>query len=219
MAALAAVRRWTYTTRRSCTEYGWCAPVLLITGPVGVGKTTVALEAGELLEAAGIPHAVVDLDALAWCFPPPADDRFNNRLALRNLAVVWANFAAAGAERLVIARVAETGEDVAAFLGAVPHAAITVVRLRARDDTLLARVRARGWLGQGVVVAAVTRARAADGRAGAGALPCRDGRPRRDRHRPRGPGPGRLAVTAPTVGGRAGRSRCDGRALAYTSPT
>jgi hypothetical protein len=43
-------------------------PTLLITGPVGVGKRAVGLEASRLLEAAGVPHAEVDVDALAWCF-------------------------------------------------------------------------------------------------------------------------------------------------------
>ncbi|HEY6279639.1 MAG TPA: hypothetical protein VIX86_25295 [Streptosporangiaceae bacterium] len=32
-------------------------PVLIFTGPVGVGKTTVALEASRLLEESGIPVA------------------------------------------------------------------------------------------------------------------------------------------------------------------
>ncbi len=65
-------------------ENGWVAlqapwgvmsvRVLLVTGPVGVGKTTVALEASDLLEAAGVPHAVIDVDALSWCYPTPVND-------------------------------------------------------------------------------------------------------------------------------------------------
>ncbi len=38
-------------------------PVLLLTGPVGAGKSTVALEAARRLREASIPHALVDL---AW---------------------------------------------------------------------------------------------------------------------------------------------------------
>ena len=38
-------------------------PVLLITGPVGVGQTTIALQARELLREPQIPHMVVDLTA------------------------------------------------------------------------------------------------------------------------------------------------------------
>lgn len=36
-------------------------PVLLVTGPVGVGKTVVTDEAARLLSEAGIPHAMADL--------------------------------------------------------------------------------------------------------------------------------------------------------------
>jgi adenylylsulfate kinase-like enzyme len=39
-------------------------PTILITGPVGSGKTTVAIEASALLEAARIVHALVDTDEL-----------------------------------------------------------------------------------------------------------------------------------------------------------
>jgi hypothetical protein len=118
-------------------------PVLVVTGPVGVGKTTIALEAASLLEAAGIAHAVVDLDALTWSYPRPPDDGYNDRLAYRNLAAVWANFAAAGAERLILARVIEVREELEWVRDAIPGAAITVVRLRASGATLAARVAAR----------------------------------------------------------------------------
>src|SRR5258708_36649636 len=96
--------------------------VLLVTGPVGVGKTTVALEASDLLEAAGVPHAVIDVDALSWCYRTPVNDPFHNRLALRNLRCVWANFAAAGAARLILARVIEARDELGAFRQAVPGA-------------------------------------------------------------------------------------------------
>jgi adenylylsulfate kinase-like enzyme len=37
-------------------------PTILITSPVGSGKTTVANEVSVQLEAAGIAHALVDTD-------------------------------------------------------------------------------------------------------------------------------------------------------------
>jgi molybdopterin-guanine dinucleotide biosynthesis protein len=66
---------------------GVSVPVLLITGPVGAGKTSVLAEVTELLEAAAVPFAVVDLDSLPCCYPaPPEDDRFRSGLTFTNLA-------------------------------------------------------------------------------------------------------------------------------------
>lgn len=81
---------------------------LLITGPVGVGKTTVAEAVGDLLAGAAIPHAVVDLDWLACRWPSPADDRFNVAMQLRNLRDVARNYLHAGADRLVLAGIVES---------------------------------------------------------------------------------------------------------------
>ena len=119
-------------------------PVLLITGPVGVGKTAVLSEVADLLEAAGVPFAAVDLDDLSWCYPtPPGDDRFRSGLTLRNLAAVWRNFRDAGAERLVLARVLESRDELDRHRDAVPGAEITVVRLTAVHATLQERVERR----------------------------------------------------------------------------
>lgn len=118
-------------------------PVLLITGPVGVGKTTVAGEVSALLARAGVAHALVDIDGLSECYPPPPGDPFNEELALRNLAAVWVNYRATGAERLVLARVLESRAELERYRAAVPGAAIQVVRLRASVDTLTGRVQRR----------------------------------------------------------------------------
>lgn len=118
-------------------------PVLFITGPVGSGKSSVASEVSKLLERAGEPHAHVEIDALRWCYPRPADDPFSARLALRNLAAVWANFREAGARRLVLADVLEDRAELDRYRAAIPGAAITVVRLRASLPTLQRRVMER----------------------------------------------------------------------------
>lgn len=118
-------------------------PTLVITGPVGVGKTTVAEAVSWLLAEAGVPHAVVDLDQLRCCYPRPPRDRFHTALGLRNLAVVWANYRAAGAERLILADVVETRAEVAGYGDAVPGAEIVVVRLRAALPTLHRRLEGR----------------------------------------------------------------------------
>jgi len=125
-------------------------PVLLITGPVGAGKSTVAGEAARLLREAGIPHALVDLAWIEQCWPVPADDPWNERLTHRNLACLWANFRQAGAGRLILVRVLEDRSLLRHVAEAVPGATITVVGLRAPLAVLHARIRAReasdpGW--------------------------------------------------------------------------
>jgi hypothetical protein len=118
-------------------------PVLVITGPVGVGKSTVAAEAAWLLRQADVPHALIDLDRIEQCWPVPADDPWNERVSHRNLACMWANFRQAGADRLIFTRVLETRSLLRRVTQAVPGAQITVVRLRAPLAVLHERIRSR----------------------------------------------------------------------------
>lgn len=120
-------------------------PTIVITGPVGVGKTTVAGEMGLLLRDAKIAHATVDFDQLSECYPRPVDDdRWGTKLGLMNLAALWKNYERSGARRLVIARVLESRSELDGFREVVPGAEIQVVRLRAAPETLQSRVRRRG---------------------------------------------------------------------------
>jgi len=115
-------------------------PVLVVTGPVGVGKSTVAAAISELLDHAGVAHAMVDLDHLRWCYPRPPDDRFHAALGRRNLAAVWQNYRDAGAERLVLADVVETRADADSYRESIPGAEISVVRLTAATDAIERRL-------------------------------------------------------------------------------
>jgi adenylylsulfate kinase len=115
-------------------------PVAIVTGPIGVGKTSVTHAIADLLREKSLPYALVDLDTIVECYPAPDDDPFNFRLAMANLACLWSNFRAAGARLLVISWVVESRRELAAYRGAIPAAAITVVRLRAPIDVLLERI-------------------------------------------------------------------------------
>jgi pimeloyl-ACP methyl ester carboxylesterase len=131
---LIAARRW---------HADWRDPVLLVTGPVGVGKTAVLLEAHHLLAKAEIPHAAVVLEEIARSWPPPADDEWSERIAYRNLASLWSNFATGGAERLLLERVLEQRSQLRHLQEAIPDAQVTVVRLRAPLSLIEERVRTR----------------------------------------------------------------------------
>jgi adenylylsulfate kinase-like enzyme len=123
--------------------------VLIINGPVGVGKSTTANTVSELLEARGVPHAVIDMDYLRSVYPRPEDDPFHVALGYRNLAAVWQNFFAAGARIAIIPSVVESSENIEAYRQAIPGAEITVVRLSASVETRHARL-ARRELGTGL---------------------------------------------------------------------
>ena len=117
--------------------------MLLITGPVGVGKTTTADAVSYLLAERGIRHACVDLPQIGKAFPVPESDPWNEELSHRNLASMWQNFQAVGAERLIVSRVLESSSGLRRISEAVPGAEITVVRLRAPLSVVHRRIRAR----------------------------------------------------------------------------
>ncbi len=120
--------------------------VLVIAGPAGVGKSTVAFEVSRQLQAEGTDHALVDTDELDRIFPVPHDLA---RIAEQNLRAVWTTFAGEGARRLILTGVwLDRPSELAWIQRAVPEARFTVVRLAASESTLLGRV-ARREIGSG----------------------------------------------------------------------
>jgi predicted kinase len=118
-------------------------PTLVITGPVGAGKTTIAFALSQHLGSEGLSHAVVDMDALRNCSPSPPDDPFHMALGLRNLAAIWSNFRALGTERLILADVVEHRSQIHSYAEAAPGAEIQLVRLKASLPTLHQRLAGR----------------------------------------------------------------------------
>jgi adenylylsulfate kinase len=123
--------------------YMTTVPVLVITGTVGVGKTTTGVAISDILDHQGIAHALIDQDMLRWSSPRPMDDPFNIAVGLRNLAAVWANYRAAGTERLILVDVVETGDELAGYRTAIPDATMQVVRLIASLPAILRRLEGR----------------------------------------------------------------------------
>ena len=116
-------------------------PLLLISGAMGSGKTTVLSEASDLLKQADVSHAAIDLDWLSIMHPSSGQQ--SERLMFANLAALWSTYAAAGAERLLIARVVENRSELQRYRDAVPGAEPVVCRLTASLDTMQSRLRVR----------------------------------------------------------------------------
>ena len=86
------------------------AEAVLICGAYGTGKSSLAADMAEVLEAGGVPYAAIDLDWLAWANVEDGHGEGGERLMLANLAALIANFRAAGMTRFVLAGVL-TGAD------------------------------------------------------------------------------------------------------------
>ena len=116
--------------------------IVVITGPCGVGKSSVAFECMNLLECAGVPAAMVDAE-LAYFSPKPPDDPFGYAVAEDALRALWRIYAARGLTRLLLGRVVENEEQLAIVERAVPGARTRVFRLVAARETIVERLRAR----------------------------------------------------------------------------
>ena len=116
--------------------------VVVLTGPCGVGKSSVAFEAMNLLERAGVAAAMVDAE-LAYFHPKPRGDPFGYAVAEAGLRALWRVYAAAGHTRLLLSRVVEDDVQLAIVANAVPSARIRLFRLVASRETIARRLRQR----------------------------------------------------------------------------
>ena len=117
--------------------------LVIISGPVGVGKTTVGDALSGLLTTDNVAHTFIDLDGLSKTYPRPEGDPFGDEIALKNLSLVWSNAFEVGTRSLLIARVVETEEGAARIAQAVGADMHVVVQLNASHSVLLERVRKR----------------------------------------------------------------------------
>src|SRR5689334_1639059 len=115
--------------------------LLIITGSMGSGKTTVLAEASDILAIRHVPHAIIDLDALGTAHLPPGVNE--NNVMYRNLYSVWENYAALGLTRLLLARAIEDRAEVERCRSAVSGAETVICRLTASIATMQQRVQKR----------------------------------------------------------------------------
>lgn len=118
-------------------------PVLVVTGPAGVGKSAVLHKADQLLVEAQIPHATVVLEEIARFWPARQEPESRERMVLSNLASLWSNFAARGADRLLLERILWRRSQIQHLCGAIPGSKVTVVRLHAPLSLIEERIRKR----------------------------------------------------------------------------
>jgi adenylylsulfate kinase-like enzyme len=116
--------------------------VLLLTGTVATGKTTVAAEIGEIL-APATAHVIVDLDRLAWGFIPDAPDETIRKLRTDNLAVIWPNLRSARLRHVVISGAIATTAELRQTRAAIGGSYLTVVRLVTSASLLETRLKRR----------------------------------------------------------------------------
>lgn len=116
----------------------------LLTGTIGVGKTSLAEAMSEVLHAHGIRHALIDLDWLGQVYPAPdSQDLYSMKLQLANLRAMWPNFRSVGIKNALLAATIVTSEQLQGLRHALPGAHITVVRMIASPSMIRDRLSAR----------------------------------------------------------------------------
>jgi hypothetical protein len=126
--------------------------ILWLCGATAVGKSTIGWDVAEWSRRAGHTTGFVDLQQIGFLHPTPWQDPGNHRLKAANLAVVWANFHAYGARRLVVVGPVEHHRQIRLHNDALPAATMSLYRLHAHPDQLRERIRLRG-LGGGPDIA------------------------------------------------------------------
>lgn len=124
--------------------------LLVITGTMGSGKTTILAEASDILKSLKIPHAAIDLDALAVAYIP---ERQLENAMYENLSSISRNCVRLGVTRLLVARAIESRAELNRCCRTVGASETMVCRLVASDQTTEKRVaeRERGMLRQQLI--------------------------------------------------------------------
>lgn len=115
---------------------------IFVNGSYGAGKSSTLDHIGDLLEDAGQPFSLMDVDWFHRSWPPADLDRGNKIIEAQNMATVWANYQTAGPRRLVISGVIASPEDLQRYNDAL-RLTVRPVRLVASQAVTEARLKSR----------------------------------------------------------------------------
>src|SRR5262249_42284953 len=111
-------------------------PILWIYGATAVGKSTVGWQVYQGIRRAGGRAAYIDLAQLGFHQPAPIDDLANHRLKASNLAAVWRNYHAAGAQCLVVVGPVDSARSAQLYRESLPGTTFTLCWLRASREAI-----------------------------------------------------------------------------------
>lgn len=117
--------------------------VLLIGGRSGVGKSAVSWEISAQLQEAAVSHCFIEGDFLDQAHPAPPDDPSRTEMTRRNLASLWANYAALGYRRLIYSNTVSVLERDLVVGAMGGHVEVVGVLLTAADDVANRRLGVR----------------------------------------------------------------------------
>ena len=116
--------------------------VVALSGTVGAGKTTIAIELGRRLDAWGYRAVAVDVDGVARSAPPGPDDPFNEQLVVEHLRTMRRAWVEADTDVLLLPRVVESVDQRDSYSEAL-GSPVRVVKVDAPAPTRRQRLLAR----------------------------------------------------------------------------